>query len=392
MKTLKYLIIALAMIFIFIACGKEYSFEGNETISGDAIGSLTNLAGDCQGIAIHGQYFKNRTLGDSNYAVVQVLFTAPGMYKVYTDNENGFSFQGSGYMGNTGLQNIQLKAVGTPIAIQSTSFRVYLNSSYCGFAVAVTDTAFVRRDAEFTLASAGGACMNANVHGVYQEGTPLDLSHFVSIQLNVTAPGTYNISTSSLNGMKFSKQGNFATTGLQTIELTGLGTPVKAGTDFIPITAGGTSCKFAVVINPGIRKVGNWAFSQGNKTYSGYFDSAFINSVNTGGVVLFLNGSTATNDTSFNISIQFPGRVPEAGTHSTTTFLLPTYATWIIQNTLAYPIFSAALTTPAANTIFTVTSYDTETRIINGTFAGTAYDSSNKIVRITDGTFKASVQ
>ena len=81
------------MIFLFIACAKEYSFEGNETTNEYATGSLKNIAGNCEGIAVHGEYIKKQIAGDNNYVVVQVNFTSPGIYKnIYWYRERLFFF------------------------------------------------------------------------------------------------------------------------------------------------------------------------------------------------------------------------------------------------------------------------------------------------------------
>src|SRR6187549_1424307 len=70
--------------------------------------------------------------------------------------------------------------------------------------------------AVFTFGSAGGVC-NTVVSGAYNSGSPLDASHNVSVQVNVTAPGTYSVITSTISGIQFSTTGTFTTTGIQNI-------------------------------------------------------------------------------------------------------------------------------------------------------------------------------
>jgi hypothetical protein len=389
MKTLRYLIIVLLGIFIFTACAKEFSFETG-SLDGRATGSLKNLGGDCQDITINGQYIKDSTLRDSSYVTVQVNFTTPGLYNIYTDTANGFSFRDSGYMVATGLQSVKLKAVGQPVVSQPTNFTVFLDTSYCMFTVNVTNTPVVRTNAVFTMAAAP-VCGNASVQGSYQTGTALNATNKVTIQLNVTSPGAYNISTTTTNGMTFAGQG-IVTTGTQTVTLNGSGTPLIARTDSIPITAGGTSCKFPVVVNQGTGQ-GNssvWSFTQAGRVYSGNFDSATSATIPSGGMVFALYGSNATSDTTFTITMQFPGTTPSAGTFNTNAIGLNSFS--LNRRSTGAAIFSANATTTGANTVITVTSYDATTKTFVGTFTGTAFNATNVVVPITAGTFRAVLQ
>ena len=66
----------------------------------------------------------------------------------------------------------------------------------------------------------------------------------IQIQVNVATPGGYNISTNTGNGVSFSKSGAFTATGVQTIILTGSGTPVNAGLQNFTVTFGTSICTF----------------------------------------------------------------------------------------------------------------------------------------------------
>ncbi len=102
--------------------------------------------------------------------------------------------------------------------------------------------------AVFTLQSIGSSCGNPTQIGNYIAGTKLDASNTLTLNVNVTSKGLFNITSSKVNGMTFSGKGVFQNTGIQTISLTGIGTPLVNGKDSIPITAGGTNCKFAVTV------------------------------------------------------------------------------------------------------------------------------------------------
>jgi hypothetical protein len=101
--------------------------------------------------------------------------------------------------------------------------------------------------AVFTFVGAGSSCSGATVNGNYFAGTVLDASNTVQLQVDVTTPGTYTLSTSS-NGIKFSASGTFAGTGIQFITLTGSGTAVTEGTVSLH-TPGSPNCTFTVIVN-----------------------------------------------------------------------------------------------------------------------------------------------
>jgi len=401
MKKFRYLVIALVGILIFYACQKETSFETG-TLTGNAVGSLQNLAGECQDITVAGQYIKDSTLGDSSYVTVQVNFSTPGLYNIYTDTVNGFSFRDSGYIVSAGLQSIVLKAAGTPLVTQETSFAVYLDTSFCMFTVNVTDTAVVRRDAEYTLASTGSTCANATLEGAYAAGTALNSNNTVSIDLNVTSPGSYTISTTPTNGMTFAAQGTFTTTGLVTVALKGSGTPVTAQTDSIPITAGGTSCKFEVVVAAGTGTGGtggsgsgtnannSWSFNHGSAFTQGSIDLALLNANPIGtGSVFTLTGRNANADSAITFLMLLPGSTITPGTFKTNQGSSTLFS---LNKTTGDPIYTSNSTTPNAVMTIVIVSYDATTKIVTGTFSGNVEnEATGNVVAITNGKFRATL-
>ncbi|MBD0285485.1 MAG: hypothetical protein ICV79_08685 [Flavisolibacter sp.] len=136
MKAFSYIGMALATLYFFAACTKEYSFERGPAGS-IAIGSLRSVSGDCQPVTISGVYKQDSLVGNDNYVIVQVHFTSPGRYKIFTDTQNGFSFQDSALVVDTGYQSIKLKARGKPILAQTTNFSVAFDTSFCMFSVPV---------------------------------------------------------------------------------------------------------------------------------------------------------------------------------------------------------------------------------------------------------------
>ena len=101
----------------------------------------------------------------------------------------------------------------------------------------------------FTLVGAPGSCMTPTLNGIYKAGIPTDTSNWLIVKAYVTAPGTYTISTTLGNGIKFSASGIFSQTGQQTIRLQASGTTAAAGNfDFF---VGTNPCKFVVSCVPG---------------------------------------------------------------------------------------------------------------------------------------------
>ena len=68
----------------------------------------------------------------------------------------------------------------------------------------------------------------------------------VDVEVNVTTAGAYTITSTTVNGMTFSKTGVFSGTGIQNVTLTGSGTPVAVGTN--NFTVGTAACPFSVTV------------------------------------------------------------------------------------------------------------------------------------------------
>lgn len=98
----------------------------------------------------------------------------------------------------------------------------------------------------YDYTGAPGSCTTPVINGVYSEGIPVTSSNYVVLQVTVTTPGTFTVSTALINGVTFSGSGEFFSTGLQTIILTAIGTPVTGGSfGYIPGTNG---CSFVITV------------------------------------------------------------------------------------------------------------------------------------------------
>lgn len=374
---------------MFAACQKELSFETGNT-GQLAAGSLWDTSSNCQPITVHGVYSADSALTDSNYIQVQVSFSTAGNYKVFTNVQNGFSFVDSGFTSSAGTKTIKLKGVGKPVAASLSDFVVTFayDTSFCLFNVTVLPKVVSGTAAVYGLTSS--ACVNANVQGTYTKGIALTSANKVVLDVNVTTPGVWNVSTSTVNGMVFSGSGTFTSTGAQTITLQGSGTPVSSGSSTIPVTAGTSSCGFGLTVAPstGGSTINDadsaWQFSQGNKFFHGSFDDVHFDTD-----TLSIIGSDATGDTLILVNVMFPGHTIVPGTYSTKAgnaafvFITATGGGSIIY--AATPAFQVV------NLQITISFYDAATKIVQGTFTGTILNASGAIVNLTGGKFKAVI-
>ncbi len=282
----KQILYLLALGFILIlGCQKEESFELPSTPAG---GSLQDDAsGDCLPKTVNGVYAVGQALVPTTHTItVGVNVTKTGVYTIFTDTVNGYFFRATGTFSTLGSTNVTLRGNGTPIALGTNNFVVTFDTTFCDVQVTVTSPA------AFTLAGAPNACSSPVIAGSYGKDIPLTAANTVTLNVNVTTAGTYNVSTSTVNGMTFSGSGTLAT-GAQTIVLTGSGTPTTAGANTIPVTAGTSTCSFNIdVAGPGVGTLGGAGGACTPATVNGtYVPGTPLNASNT--VDIQVNVTTA---------------------------------------------------------------------------------------------------
>jgi len=244
MRYLRICVSLFLAVSTIISCQKERSFESDKT---PAKGSLhSSIDDDCSPKEIKGIFLAGTLLTADNYIEAEVEVTSPGIYNISTDTVNGYYFKGTGTFTTTGTNVIKLTAIGTPIVAGTDNFLVAFDSSFCYVPVDVLPAG--TGAATFTLSGSGGSCMNAIVSGSYSSGVPLTLSDKVDIRINVSQIGTYNITTTTVNGMVFSGSGVLTTTGQNVITLTASGTPSATGETVMTVTTGSSSCTFSVTV------------------------------------------------------------------------------------------------------------------------------------------------
>lgn len=239
--------ILLVAIVVMNACQKETSFENGGTSEGTL---QSDVSDDCLPKTISGSYVEGTALdGNTNQMLVTANVTKTGTYTVYTDTVNGVYFLSTGVFPTLGSTAVTLKGFGTPLGSGTFNFNViYEGGDTCSVAVDFLPTG-AGGPATFTFEKTGANCSVTNQAGSYTVGTALTSANTVTLSVNVTVIGTYNITTTA-GGMTFTGSGGFITTGVQTVVLTGTGTPTTAAANTFTVTQAASTCTFSVTVAP----------------------------------------------------------------------------------------------------------------------------------------------
>ena len=389
--------LVLLLIGIF-SCKKEESLENSKT--GTSSGSLqADATNECLPKTVQGVYVAGVSLGSTNFIEVDIDVDVIGSYFITTDTINGYYFSGSGNFSATGINTVKLSGKGKPLAQGGDFFTVDFDSTSCNVAVTVLP-ATAGAPAVFTLQTSGTNCMDASVSGDYTKGVVLNSTNKVTVKVNVTTIGSYSISTTATNGMTFSASGAFSTTGVQTVTLTGSGTPVNSGAISIPLTVGSTTCSFPVTVNatatnPPPAGTYIWKFTSGGKITHGEVDGDGVLEVVSSGAFSFTTiaffGISAAVDTSIVIAIADLNNVVNANETYVSTSTTSNSAG--IEIDYGGVTFYADPQTPTASVTVKVTSHNTTTKVIAGTFSGTLKDQTGaQTLTITNGEFNFHYQ
>jgi len=136
-------------------------------------------------------------------------------------------------------------------------------------------------------------CDAVTVNGTYVEGTSLTAANYLTIPINVTSPGSFNIIGTTSNGYSFSYSGTITAKGQYSVNVPALGTPQAVQNDNVMITGGLDTCYTTIPVQSNIA------------LYS--IDCASISTNVTGGAY-FVKGTVLTTQTiTLRVTITTPG-------------------------------------------------------------------------------------
>lgn len=209
-----------------------------------AVFTLGGAPNACTNAVFTGNYNTGTALNGANTVVIPVNVTTIGSYSISTAVVNGYKFSASGKFITTGIQNVSLSGSGTPIKAEKDTLNPTVGTSTCSFSLTVSAAAV----ASFTLSGSPNACSNSMVNGSYFQGTSLNATNTVFINVNVATAGTYTLKSDSVNGMAFSASGVFTTTGPQSVTLLGNGAPATSTNTTFNLTTSTNNCSFTVPV------------------------------------------------------------------------------------------------------------------------------------------------
>ena len=271
----------------------------NITVCGgtpNAIFTFGTQSGNC--VATYsGSYTEAVPLNANNIVLISVNVTALGSYLVNTPTVNGISFSGTGVFTGFGTQTVALTGTGTPTAAGSFSYQAQAaGATGCPFNITVGNPQ--GGQAIFTWGS-GGVCQSTVV-GTYTVGVPLDSNmNQIAVIVTVSTPGTYYISTSTVNGISFYSYGTFTQTGTQTVTLGGSGTPLAAGASTYLLSANGGVSGCTVIVNTTANPNATFTFAGAPGTCSG----VVVSGTYTAGTPLNVSQNTVT----LTVNVTTPG-------------------------------------------------------------------------------------
>ena len=90
-----------------------------------------------------------------------------------------------------------------------------------------------------------GNCLPVSINGVYNIDSAFTDKNFIEVQVEITYPGTYDISSDTVNGYSFHQTGKVER-GTSTIRLPVTGKAITAGTNCFMVKYGASTCNFCI--------------------------------------------------------------------------------------------------------------------------------------------------
>jgi hypothetical protein len=240
-----------------------------------------------------------------------------------------------------------------------------------------------------------GNCKDVVVSGRFVADTALTSANTVTINVDVSVPGPYSITSNTVNGISFSQTGTFTATGPQTAVLTGTGTPVATDTsDFTitPLSGPGGSCTFSVATVKGMLPP-YYITCAFDGVFRNFGDSASASNSDTTGASGFAGLYVRGLDTVMNSNEKIEFGVGGAGSIGTGTYsdtsISKAYFNYMDNLGQGWSVNSSSQPS------FTVTVSTITANYARGTFSGTIKDQqgmgTDSIV-ISNGLFSVPVK
>ena len=350
--------------------------------------TLGGAPGSCTGATASGTYKQGVPLTASNTLTVNVTATSLGAYSLTATSANGMTFTKAGIFSTLGAQSVVLVGSGTPTTSGATTITVNNAAGNCTFSIPVA--AGTGNTAVYTLGATAGTCTGAVTAGTYQAGIATTAANTATINVNVTTIGTYNITSTTVNGLTFSKAGTFTATGAQTVVLNATGTPTAAGPFNYPTTGGTSTCSFSVTAAPGTTPT-NFILATIDGVATNFnvnIDATLDKTTSVGTEILDISGeTTAGADPFLNFGIAKLGTI----TASATPYNVNSAAAGVFVAAYYYDVNSneyliETMVTPQTPG-FSITITSITAARVTGTFSGTVKSAAGATKTITNGSF-----
>ena len=96
--------------------------------------------------------------------------------------------------------------------------------------------------------AAAGDCSQVIINGIFKVDSVLTNQNYVDVKVNVSIPGSFTITSDTINGYSFAKTGTVGS-GLNTIRLYASGKPLLTGINNFTVTYGVTTCNFSITVD-----------------------------------------------------------------------------------------------------------------------------------------------
>jgi len=175
-----------------------------------------------------------------------------------------------------------------------------------------------------------GNCLPITVSGIYFADSAITANNFITVDVNVTDIGTYNIYTDSINGFVFKASGEFTSNGLNHVKLLCTGKPLTADTNYFTIHYDTSICEATIIVKSNAIPAAKFSLQ-----------GAPGNCLNDSVIGIYIQGTIldTSNKATINVNVVTPGRytitTPVVNGYSFTAS--GTFTTSGLQTVILYP-------------------------------------------------------